>query len=60
MNPNVKITTRFIKGKMLMFVKTPVISFAYDMIDLFCFPEDNAKVRAIYYKHMNNVLCTKI
>ena len=44
MNPNVKITTRFMKGKMLMFAKTPVISFAYDMIDLFCFPEDNAKV----------------
>ena len=28
-NPNVKITTRFMKGKILMFAKTPVISFFY-------------------------------
>ena len=26
-------------------------SFAYDMIDVFCFPEDNPKVQAIYDKH---------
>ena len=31
-----------------MFAKIPIISFAYDMIDLFCFSEDNPKVRAIY------------
>ena len=50
-NPNVKITTRFMKGKMLMFAKISIISFVYDMINLFCFPEDNPKVQLIYDKH---------
>ena len=39
------------KGKMLIFAKTSIISIAYDMIDVFCFPEDNLKVQAIYHKH---------
>ena len=46
-NPNVKVTTRFMKSKMLMFAKTSLISFVHDMIDVFCFPEDNPKVQAI-------------
>ena len=50
-NLNVKITTRFMKGKMLMFTKTSIISFVYDMINVFCFPEDNLKVQAMYGKH---------
>ena len=37
-NPNVNITTRFIKGKMLMFAKTSIQSFNYDVIDVFMFP----------------------
>ena len=61
MNPNVKITTRFMKGKILMFAKTSIISFAYDMGDVFCFPEDNSKVQAIYNKHkIEKCFCTKI
>ena len=47
-NPNVKITTRFMKGKPLMFAKTSVISFVYDMNNVFCFSEDNPKMHAIY------------
>ena len=47
-NPNVKITTRFMKGKPLMFAKTSVISFVYDMNNAFCFSEDNPKMHAIY------------
>ena len=39
------------KGKKLMFTKTLVISFVYDMVDVFCFPEDNPKVQAIYDRH---------
>ena len=39
------------KGKMLIFANASIISFAYDMIDAFCFPEDNPKVQAIYHKH---------
>ena len=27
------------KGKMLMFAKTSLQSFVYDMIDVFCFPD---------------------
>ena len=34
-------TNSAVKGKMLMFAKTSLISFVYDMIDIFCFPEDN-------------------
>ena len=47
-NPNLKITTRFMKGKMLMFAKTSIISFVYDMTDVLYFPEDNPKVQTIY------------
>ena len=43
---NVKVTTRFIKGKMLMFAKLSIKSFVYDMIDVFCFPND--EIREIY------------
>ena len=38
------------RGKILMFAKTSIISFVYDMLDIVCFPKDNPKVQAIY-KH---------
>ena len=34
----IKLSTRFMKDKML-FAKTSLQSFVYDMIDLFCFPD---------------------
>ena len=34
---NIKLTTRFMKGKMLMLAKTSLQSFVYDMIDVFYF-----------------------
>ena len=37
-NTNVKITTTFLKGKMPMFAKVLLMSFVYDIIDVFCFP----------------------
>ena len=46
---NVKVSSRFIKGKMLMFAKLSIKSFVYDMIDVFCFP--NETVREIYHQH---------
>ena len=49
-NPNVKITTQFMRVKMLL-AKTSIFSFVYDMIDVFYFPEDNPKVQAIFDKH---------
>ena len=45
-NTNVKVTSRFIKGKMLMFAKLSIKSFVYDMIDVFCFP--NADIQSFY------------
>ena len=45
-NTNVKVTSRFIKGKMLMFAKLSIKSFVYDMIDVFCFP--NKEIQRIY------------
>ena len=43
---NVNVTSRFIKGKMLMFAKLSIKSFVYDMIDVFCFP--NEQIQRIY------------
>ena len=36
----VNVSSRFIKGKMLMFAKFSLKSFLYDMIDVFCFPDE--------------------
>ena len=40
---NVNVTSRFINGKMLTFAKVSLRSFIYDMIDVFCFPNETAK-----------------
>ena len=45
----VNLTTRFLNGKMLMFPKTFVQSFVYDLIDVFMFPYD--VVKEIYKKN---------
>ena len=42
----VKVISRFIKGKMLMFAKLSLKSFVYDMMVAFCFPDE--KIREIY------------
>ena len=39
----VKITTRLIKGKMLMFSKISFKAFVYDLIDIFCFPDEETE-----------------
>ena len=40
------VALHFIKEKMLMFAKLSLKSFVYDMIDIFCFPDE--KLREIY------------
>ena len=45
----VKITTRLVKGKMLMFSKISLRAFLYDLIDHFCFPDD--EVQEIYARN---------
>ena len=47
---NVKVTSRFIKGKMLMFAKLSIKSFVYDMIDVFCFPTE--QIKEIYTRYL--------
>ena len=36
---------------MLIFSKTSLCSFVYDMTDVFCFPQENETVKNIYEKH---------
>ena len=38
-NTTVDVSTRFIKGKMLMFAKVSLKSFVYDIIDVYSFPD---------------------
>ena len=46
---NVKCTTRFLAGKMLMFAKLSLKSFIYQLAEVFMFPDEI--VRAIYNKY---------
>ena len=39
-NTTIEVTSRFIKRNMLMFSKVPIRSFLYDLIDIFCFPDE--------------------
>ena len=48
-NDKVKITTRFIKGKMLMFSKVSLKASVYDLIDTFCCPRE--EVQEIYARN---------
>ena len=45
-NTNIDVSSRFIKGKTLMFAKLSLKSFVYDMIDVFCF--QNNEIQEIY------------
>ena len=42
----IDVSSRFIKGKMLMFAKLSLKSFVYDLIDVFCYPDE--KIKEIY------------
>ena len=50
-NLTVNLTTRFMKGKMLMFSKLSLYSFVCDIIDVFCFPEEDETIKNIYEKY---------
>ena len=39
----VNLTTRFLNEKMLMFSKTSIQSFVYDLVDVFMFPDEDVK-----------------
>ena len=38
-----QVTTRFLSGKILMFAKLPLMSFIYEMLETFCFPDEKVK-----------------
>ena len=42
-NTKVKVRSKFMNTKLLMFVKISLASFVDDMIDVFVFPDDNVK-----------------
>ena len=45
----INLTTRFLNGKMLMFCKTSIQSFVYDLIDIVMFSDET--VKSIYDKY---------
>ena len=45
---NIKCTTRFMSGKLLMFAKLSLKSFIYSVVELLYFPEENLIVASIY------------
>ena len=45
----INLTIRFLNGKILMFCKTSIQSFVYDLIDIFMFPDEI--VKNIYEKY---------
>ena len=44
----INLTTLCLNGKMLMFSKVSIKTFAYDLIDVFMFPDQ--EIREIYQK----------
>ena len=45
---NIKRTTRFMSGKLLMFAKLSLKSFIYSLVELLYFPQENPAVAEIY------------
>ena len=46
----IKVTTRFMSGKLLMFAKLSLKSFIYDLAETFCFPQK--KITDLHKKYM--------
>ena len=46
----IDVSSRFIKGKTFMFAKLSLKSFVYDMIDVFCFPNNEIQEIYDYYR----------
>ena len=48
-NDHIKVTTRFLSVKMLRFAKLLLMSFINEILEIFCFPDEN--VREIFKKY---------
>ena len=46
---SIKVTTRFMSEKLLMFAKLSLMSFIYEVIETFCFPDEN--IREIFKRY---------
>ena len=49
-NDQIKVTTRFLLGKMLMFAKLSLMSFIYEMLETFCFADE--KLQKYFDKYL--------
>ena len=57
-NTNIKCTTRFMSGKLLMFAKLSLKSFFYSLVELLAFPEENTIVSEIFDKYeIERIFC---
>ena len=57
-NTNIKCTTRFMSGKLLMFAKLSLKSFIYSLVELLAFPEENTIVSEIFDKYeIERIFC---
>ena len=60
-NNNIKCTTRFMSGKLLMFAKLSLKSFIYSLVELLTFPEENPIVQQIYDKYqIERIYCCHV
>ena len=58
---NIKCTSRFMSGKLLMFAKLSLKSFVYTLVELLHFPEENPIVASIYEKYdIKQINCYQI
>ena len=46
----IKVTTRFMSRKLLMFIKLSLKSFIYDLVETFCFPQK--EIAELYKKYL--------
>ena len=46
---SIKVTTRFMSEKLLMFAKLSLMSLIYEVIETFCFPDEN--IREIFKRY---------
>ena len=48
----VKVTTQFFSGKLLMFAKISLMSFIYNIVETFSFPnkETNKNLQSVWYR----------
>ena len=58
---NIKCTSRFMSGKLLMFAKLLLKSFIYSLVELLHFPEENPIVASIYKKYdIEQIFCYQV